>query len=580
LRVAHHRAASSGGCADQLEYTGALFGPDFSESLPLSRRAAYPAPFAATADRAAQRLAEVSDARWLGFVALTLFVTAAWPLLLVDLPPFQDLPNHVATAHIIAHPDVYPQFAFNGFFKSNSLLTLWLHLFGGRGLLAATRVFTAIVLATSALALPLFVLHFCGRRRMLVASLFVWPLVHGFFVSMGMLNFSFSFALSLILLTVLDRQRERPTAWRALTIAALAGVLWYAHPFPLAIAGALVALDVVRRPTWRGRITAGVALLLPLAPAGLLSLVAAQHHLVKVERSSAAAATFSYLNPWEIAAHLWLDASGALTRLGSMTLVPALLLPVFAWKQRREARAFFSTAAMAALAAAYVGLPEMLSNWSYFHCRLVPFLWAGLAVRLPATLPRPIAGLLAACALSSSVVMGVDYVRLDRDRAAFTAGLDAVPARATLLPLMFQHARTSDFTASLTHAWGYYTIAKDTSAPLVFGVERSYPITYRDFPPRALIPPALDRFAEQFGTPAQVCKVLRQAPGDAACTTAWRELWSDFWREAEPRFSHVLTWAIPAAARPVIPASYRRVFAAGDLEIYARPTPVTNASPP
>jgi len=145
-----------------------------------------------------------------------------------------------------------------------------------------------------------------------------------------------------------------------------------------------------------------------------------------------------------------------------------------------------------------------------------------------------------------------------------------VPERATLLPLLFKHRKTSDFNASLTHAWGYYTVAKSTSAPLVFAVERSYPITYREFPPRALIPPALDRFAEKFGTPAQVCKLLRQFPIDAACTAAWRDVWSAFWQQAEPRFSHVLTWAIPPEARPIIPARYHRVFAAGDLEIYAR----------
>jgi hypothetical protein len=225
---------------------------------------------------------------------------------------------------------------------------------------------------------------------------------------------------------------------------------------------------------------------------------------------------------------------------------------------------------MGGLLVAYVGLPEMMSNWNYLNCRLVPFLWAGLAVRLPSTLPRPVVAVLAVCALSFSAVLGIDYLRLDRDRAEFTAGIDAVPAQATLLPLLFKHGKTSTFTASLTHTWGYYTVAKDTSAPLVFAVERSYPITYRDFPPRKLIPPALDQFAERFGTPAQVCKALHQVPVDAACTGAWRELWRGFWRQAEPRFSHLLTWAIPPEARPMIPVSYQRVFAGGDLEIYAR----------
>jgi hypothetical protein len=235
---------------------------------------------------------------------------------------------------------------------------------------------------------------------------------------------------------------------------------------------------------------------------------------------------------------------------------------------------------MAILAVAYVGLPVMMSNWWHLNCRLVPFLWAGLLLRLPATLPRPAAFALCACALAFSAVTGVDYLRLDRDRAAFTAGIDAVPARATLLPLMFEKGKTSDFTASLTHAWGYYTVAKDTSAPLVFGVERSYPITYREFPPRALIPPALDRFAESAATPQRVCKQLRRIADDAACATAWRALWASFWREAEPRFSHVLTWAMPPETRAVLSPRYRRVFASGELEIYARePAPTEPGRP-
>jgi hypothetical protein len=252
-----------------------------------------------------------------------------------------------------------------------------------------------------------------------------------------------------------------------------------------------------------------------------------------------------------------------------------LLLPYFAWRGRREDRPLFSLPAMALLAAAYVALPLMLSNWWHLNCRLVSFLWAGLAVRLPKTLPRPVAVVLALCALSFSLVTGIDYVRLDRDRAAFTAGLDAVPERATLLPLVFGKHRTSVFTASLTHAWAYYTLAKDTSAPLVFAVERSYPISYREFPPPALIPPALERFAEKQGTSAQVCKSLGQAPGDPACTAAWRALWHGFWRQAEPRFSHVLTWAMPPETRLMMSDHYRRVFAAGELEIYARETAVT-----
>jgi hypothetical protein len=302
---------------------------------------------------------------------------------------------------------------------------------------------------------------------------------------------------------------------------------------------------------------------------------------VKAAQSTTrAAGTYGFDNPWEILLDFWNDVSGALTPWGSMTFLPALLLPLYAWRQRRLERPFFSLAGMVFLAIAFVGLPEMMSNWNYLNTRLVPFLWVGLALRLPNALPRPVAIALAACALSFSAATGIDYVRLDRDRAEFTAGIEAVPERATLLPLLFEHRKTSTYTASLTHAWAYYTIAKNTSAPLVFGVERSYPITYREFPPARLIPPALDLAAEKCGTPARICKWVDTFALDAACPAVWRVFWDDFWREAEPRFSHLLTWAMPPEARAMIPARYRRVFAAGDLEIYARDAVTHGSSAP
>ena len=386
-----------------------------------------------------------------------------------------------------------------------------------------------------------------------------------------MLNFAFAFGLSLILLAVLDRQRAQPTLARGAGIAALAGLLWFAHPLPLALVGALVGLHALRAATWPARLAAARALLLPLVPAVVLSALAAERHLVKDAHTTASTAlSFSYLNPFEMVEHLWLDASGALTRWGSVTIVPLALLAYFAWRRRDVERPFFSRAALAALAAGYVALPETLSNWSYFHCRLVPFLWAGLALRLPARLPRAVTGLLVACALAFSAVTGVDYVRLDRDRAAFTAGMQAVPAQATLLPLLFRKSETSDFTESLTHDWAYYVIEKNASAPLVFAVERSYPITYREFPPRALIPPALESFAERSGTPARVCQAMGQPPTDPTCAGAWRAMWASFWAEATPRFTHVLTWGLNEQVRALIPSAYQRAYRDGPLEIFTR----------
>jgi hypothetical protein len=508
-------------------------------------------------------------------VGILLFALAAWPLLLVEVPPFQDLPNHLASAHIAEHLDLYPDLAFNGLAKSNSMLELFLHLAGDDHLLLAGKLFTAIVLALTAFALPYFALHFIGRRRMLVSALFTWPLVHSFFLSMGMMNFTFAVPLSLILIVQLDRQRKAPSWPRGLAIALLAGVLWYAHPFPLLVAGALTLLEVLRRPTWLARWKAGLVLLAPLVPVGLLVVGTALQHVMKAEGAPVAASSgFAFLTIWELPAHFWLDCSGAFTRWGSTTIVPAVLLLYVAFRNRRVIRPFFSKPATLGLIVLYLGLPLMLSNWWYLNTRLVPFLWAAFALRVPPRLPRAVVGVLVGSALAFSVATGVDYVRLDRDRAELTAGIAAVPERATLLPLLFQHRRTSEFVATLTHDWGYYVMAKNTSAPLAFAVERSYALTYKNFPPPSLIPPALDRFAELHGTPAQVCAA--DPSGDLGrdandCVEAWRTLWGSFWHKAEPRFTHILTWAMPPEARGVIPPSYHRIFVEGDLEIYARP---------
>jgi hypothetical protein len=395
------------------------------------------------------------------------------------------------------------------------------------------------------------------------------------------LNFSCAFPLSLCLLTVVDAQRRQPSWQRAVAITALSALVWYAHPFPLGVVVGLVSMDVARVLGWRRRLVAAGARLGPLAPVGILVGVTALRHLVKVDGAPAAAASEYIFQPaWALALHFWLDASGALTRWGSMTIVPALLLPWVASGTRRKSRTrnpggswVSGPAALVALAATYVALPFMLSNWAYLNCRLVPFLWAMLALGVPTTVPRWMPPVLLASAVTFSVVLGLDYLRLDRDRATFTAGISAVPEGAALLPLVFDRHGSADFTAPLTHAWAYYVLARDTSAPLVFAVERSYAITYRVFPPAALIPPALDRFAESHATPPRA-KCVAEGTGDLECQEEWRTRWDTFWRKAEPRFTHVLTWAMPAAAREtIVPRSFRRTFVAQDLEIYERDPP-------
>src|SRR5262249_1043009 len=142
-------------------------------------------------------------------------------------------------------------------------------------------LFVALAIAASAFGLPWSALQIAGRRAMINASLLLWPLVHGFALAMGMLNFAIAVPAALVVLVVRDRQRAAPIVVRGLVIAALSFAVWFMHPFPLIVVGALAALEALAQRDWPGRLRMACALLIPLAPIGLLVVATALQHLVK-----------------------------------------------------------------------------------------------------------------------------------------------------------------------------------------------------------------------------------------------------------------------------------------------------------
>jgi hypothetical protein len=78
-------------------------------------------------------IARLSDGQLASLISLALFAFSAWPLLLVEVPPLQDLPNHIASVTVLENPSKYPEFVSNGFFKTNTAVFAWL-VFAGRAL--------------------------------------------------------------------------------------------------------------------------------------------------------------------------------------------------------------------------------------------------------------------------------------------------------------------------------------------------------------------------------------------------------------------------------------------------------------
>jgi hypothetical protein len=276
---------------------------------------------------------------------------------------------------------------------------------------------------------------------------------------------------------------------------------------------------------------------------------------------------------WEMIYNLWAEWLWGFSWLSISSFVVAVALAIVGFVYRREAMPFFSLWAFLALAGFYFFMPYVATNWFHVNSRFIPFVWIACLVRVPERLPKSLLALLALAAALYSIGMGIDYVRLDRDRAKFTAGIPAVPEGARLLPLLFKRQVTSENTRSLLHAWGYYVLEKQTAAPLLFAHSRSFPVMYKEPPLPRFNHLVLESFAPSMGSMAWTCGSWR-AGGVAMndCEGAWRQRWAEFWQDALPRYDHVLMWDAPPGAMALVPPDYRIKFQQDRLTIYERLT--------
>jgi hypothetical protein len=534
--------------------------------------------------------ARLTDGQLALALSAALFVVGAWPLALTKVPPYQDLPNHLATLTVIENLKAYPEYVFNGFFKTNAALFSWLFVTSKvLGVNLAARLFALFTLAANALVLPRFVLALTGsRKKMLVASLFAWPLVHHWFVSMGMLDFSVAVPLSLVLLLGLDRHRriaaEGALSSRALASAAGLVVLelltWYAHVFPLLVVHLLVLVEALRQPGWRARMATLRALALPLLPATLLALTSLTQQLRDAVGPMSSLGVNKFVAPWELVYNLWAECFWGYSNLSLSSLVPCIALGLVglhavavSLRSRRPERsasypAFFSPWAILALVVLYCFAPYKVTNWYHVNSRLIPYFWIGLLLYLPDSLPKWLIGVLGVSGLLYSAGQGIDYVRLDGERQEFTAGMEVVPEGARLLPMVFRQKGASSNTRNLLHMWGYYVVERRTSAPLLFAHSHSFPVTYREPPPVRFNHLVLEAFGPEATTPREVC---RAASRFEECDSLFESTWKKFYADASPRFDHLLFWGATPEVLAMVPGDYHRAFERGRLVIYSRP---------
>jgi hypothetical protein len=507
-----------------------------------------------------------------------LFAFVAWPLLFLHIPPYQDLPGHLAAVAILANPEKYPEFIATGFLKPNSLLFLWTLNIGRHiGFVLAAKLFTLAVLATTAFVLPRFVLHFTDRKRMLLATPLLVPMVHNWFVSMGMLNFAASIPVALLLLVALDQTISAPREKRAALrtkAAGLALVSWYLHPFPVMTVGLMVVsaagaeLLESRGKPLRERFGLASATLPSLVPPALMATFVFVRH-VAAAAPKMEAPVFSSIQ-WALY-NLWSQWMYGFTELTAVSIVPALVLAIAAAIRWREGRALLGPAPLIVLALAYMLGPYVAFDANYITPRLVPFLWAAALVRLPARLPRPLVAALGVSAAVYLVGMPIDLFRLSRELDDFAAGTHAVPDGARLLSLNFNARVTSKNTFSLGTAWGIYVLERHTSAVDAWANVPSMPIMLRQPLPPQLEPMARLRFIRDTRTRAVFC-ADRQSKRMVTlnCEELWRDEWDLFWRDALPGFDYLLLWDPPGEVMETVPPVFQESFAQGRLHILTR----------
>lgn len=195
---------------------------------------------------------------------------AALPLWLVERPPIEDLPQHLAAIRVL-HDYSSPAFGFSRFFELHLLSTQYLAYYLAAHILAyplGVMLANRVLLTLAIIGLPYAMrslLRALGRDEGL--ALFVLPLTWNAHLILGFVNFIAAIPLALFGIALAVRQHMEPSRLRPLWIAIIAVLAFYTHIVPfafLSLGVVLIALGTGKR---------GLRLVAALAPAALGALI-------------------------------------------------------------------------------------------------------------------------------------------------------------------------------------------------------------------------------------------------------------------------------------------------------------------
>jgi hypothetical protein len=342
--------------------------------------------------------------RWWLLAALALTIALASPLLLVDVPPVLDYPNHLARIFVLAHPHdpVLSQFYAPHW---RIVPNLGMDVLGT----ALLKVLPVHVGGRLLLALSLFapLIGVVAYHRAVSGRFSLWPLASGVIATSGIFHFGFmNFLLSLGLAlgcAAMWLVLRRRSVWLATAAGALfVTVIFFTHVFGVILFTLLIGADELARllarrstgqPIARETLLVGMHVALASSPAVLLFALCP----LSEGRMS--------IGPWGGIHKLWALFTPVMTTNIGLTLITGVaVFSTFVLLRRRARWAPGAWFTLAVLSLLFVVAPSSIKDGTFIDMRLALMI---ALVAFASMDPRPTRQGAIAVALLFAVLIGV-----------------------------------------------------------------------------------------------------------------------------------------------------------------------------
>jgi hypothetical protein len=480
--------------------------------------------------------------------AVVLVIVLAIPFFLVDLPPVQDYPNHLARYFVLTHPDdpilsqMYaPHWAI--------LPNLGMDAIG----VALLRVTDVHVGGRILLALSLFapVVGVAVYSRVVFGRYSYWSLASGlcayngaFFL--GLMNFLLALGLALTGAACWIALRRRNRMLPGVIVGAAAVVLlFFCHIFGVFLFALLIGGDEVDR-LWE-RYKSNILRPRDVAHAAGTMLVVLGPAIVLYFLSPLGNGDVS-VGEWSGLAKLWVIFASFMTTSAKLTLATGLVVVSLLILMRPGVRlAPGSPLVFMVLALAFVAAPVSLKGGAFADLRVAIMIGLLLFAAVePRALPLPAIAAVGALILLRSAYVGMTWLDHRHDVADVRAAIATVEPGTRVMVARGEPGHRSDVEPPERALPGLYRLDGNIAALLVIERRAFWPLLFANPAQQPLVvKPPFDRIAKLSSEPVE-WSLLGEESSSAETQRAARHL--GLWRASFD--SVLLTDPVPSARTP------------------------------